>query len=95
MNVFLWNARARNGHVEATLNHPFPAQAFVQSYVGSDELDRDGVLNGVCLCAAALRWRSALGYDDAGSLHEGEFAAFVAYALANPTNFVALGAGNG
>ena len=27
MNVFLWNARARNGHVEATLNHPFPAQA--------------------------------------------------------------------
>ena len=27
MNVFLWDARARNGHVEATLNHPFPAQA--------------------------------------------------------------------
>ena len=27
MNVFLWNALARNGHVEATLNHPFPAQA--------------------------------------------------------------------
>ena len=27
MNVFLWNARARNGHVEATLNHHFPAQA--------------------------------------------------------------------
>ena len=27
MNVFLWNARARNGHLEATLNHPFPAQA--------------------------------------------------------------------
>ena len=26
MNVFLWNTRARNGHVEATLNHPFPAQ---------------------------------------------------------------------
>ena len=26
MNVFLRNARARNGHVEATLNHPFPAQ---------------------------------------------------------------------
>ena len=26
MNVFLWNARARNGHVEATSNHPFPAQ---------------------------------------------------------------------
>ena len=29
MNVFLGNARARNGHVEATLNHPFPAQALV------------------------------------------------------------------
>ena len=26
MDVFLWNARARNTHVEATLNHPFPAQ---------------------------------------------------------------------
>ena len=26
MNVFLWNARARNGHVEATLHHPCPAQ---------------------------------------------------------------------
>ena len=26
MNVFHWNARARNTHVEATLNHPFPAQ---------------------------------------------------------------------
>ena len=29
MNVFLWNARARNVHVEATLNHPFPAQVVV------------------------------------------------------------------
>ena len=27
MNVLLRNARARNGHVEARLNHPFPAQA--------------------------------------------------------------------
>ena len=27
MDVFLWNARARNTDVEATLNHPFPAQA--------------------------------------------------------------------
>ena len=24
---FFWSARARNAHVEATLNHPFPAQA--------------------------------------------------------------------
>ena len=29
MNVFLRKARARNGHVEATLNHPFPAQVDV------------------------------------------------------------------
>ena len=29
MNVFFWNARARNGHVEATLNHPFPAQVLL------------------------------------------------------------------
>ena len=28
MNVFLWNARARNTHVEATLNLSCPAQAF-------------------------------------------------------------------
>ena len=28
MNVFLWNARARNGHVEATLNLFFPAQVY-------------------------------------------------------------------
>ena len=33
MNVFLWNARARNTHVEATLNHPFPAQ------VGANECE--------------------------------------------------------
>ena len=31
MNVLIWNARARNGHVEATLNHPFPAQVELQS----------------------------------------------------------------
>ena len=29
MNVFLRKARARNGHVEATLNHPFPAQVLL------------------------------------------------------------------
>ena len=35
MNVFLWNARARNGHVEATLNHPFPAQVPVRELAAS------------------------------------------------------------
>ena len=47
MNVFLWNARARNGHVEATLNHPFPAQvleALLRSLCGeapTNEADSD------------------------------------------------------
>lgn len=66
------------------------SHAFVQSYITGDELDGDGVLGGVNLAEAALTWRRRLGYEDAGSLHAGEFAAFVAYALANPTNFVAL-----
>ena len=40
MNVFLWNARARNGHVEATLNHPFPAQVLHDLLPASLELSR-------------------------------------------------------
>ena len=49
MNVFLWNVRARNGHVEATLNHPFPAQA------ARDESFREHAsrLCGLALLAAA------------------------------------------
>ena len=42
MNVYLWNARARNGHVEATLNHPFPAQAAAdatQTRTWQDQID--------------------------------------------------------
>ena len=31
-----------------------------------------------------------MGYEEGAALHEGEFAAFVSYALANPTTFVAL-----
>ena len=46
MNVFLWNARARNGHVEATLNHPFPAQAFLETIL--DGLDHEAVLGALC-----------------------------------------------
>ena len=33
----LWNARARNGYVEATLNHPFPAQVR-NAYVACESL---------------------------------------------------------
>ena len=49
MNVFLWNARARNGDVEATLNHPFPAQVFTASHHAYaetllDRIDPDGSL---------------------------------------------------
>ena len=29
--LFFWNARARNTHVEATLNHPFAAQAWLEA----------------------------------------------------------------
>ena len=42
MNVFLRNARARNGHVEATLNHPCPAQV----QVAARALDRGGAAWG-------------------------------------------------
>ena len=40
MNVFLWNARARNGHVEATLNHPFPAQVLPGSTLHAPQFPR-------------------------------------------------------
>lgn len=66
------------------------SHAFVQSYVTGDDLPDECVLNGVNVAEAALRWRSFLGYDDQGSLHEGEFAAFVSYAVANPGGFLAL-----
>ena len=50
----------------------------------------DCILNGVDIAEAALQWRGELGYEEGAALHEGEFAAFVSYALANPTTFVAL-----
>ena len=50
----------------------------------------DCVLNGIDIAEAALQWRGELGYEEGAALHEGEFAAFVSYALANPTTFVAL-----
>ena len=50
MNVFLWNARARNGHVKATLNHPFPAQVFLGLHRASPRDDRDFTL----ACGALL-----------------------------------------
>ena len=45
MNVFLRNARARNTHFEATLNHPFPAQVSVS--VESNLAVRGGYLAGL------------------------------------------------
>ena len=48
------------------------------------------VLNGIDIAETALQWRGELGYEEGAALHEGEFAAFVSYALANPTTFVAL-----
>ena len=42
MSVSLWNAPARNIHVESTLNHPFPVQVLVvtRSALGAYELSR-------------------------------------------------------
>ena len=56
MNVFLWNARARNGHVEAALNHPFPAQ------VASDALARGVDLPNVALVVNYDAPRDASNY---------------------------------
>mmetsp|Transcript_1363 Transcript_1363/g.4082 ORF Transcript_1363/g.4082 Transcript_1363/m.4082 type:complete len:545 (+) Transcript_1363:239-1873(+) len=66
------------------------AHSYVQSHRGREDMPPTTTLNGVDVVEAALRWRRDLGYEEAGVLHEGEFAAFVSYALANPTNFVAL-----
>ena len=55
-----------------------------------EDLPADCILNGVDIAEAALQWRGELGYEEGAALHEGEFAAFVSYALANPTTFVAL-----
>ena len=55
-----------------------------------EDLPADCTLNGIDIAEAALQWRGELGYEEGAALHEGEFAAFVSYALANPTTFVAL-----
>jgi len=66
------------------------AHSYVQAHQSQAHLPDERTLNGVDVVATALRWRAELGYDDAANLHEGEFAAFCAYALANPTAFSAL-----
>ena len=53
MNLFSWNARARNANVEATLNHPCPAQVGFDS----DEMVR-----------ARTRLQFLAATDDARSL---------------------------
>ena len=65
------------------------SHAFVQSYAGIDDLPSETKINGVDIKARALSWRSTLGYDDL-QLNDGEFAAFVAFALAFPARFIAL-----
>ena len=52
MNVFLWNARARNGQIEATLNHPFPAQVEPKGNQGRDVVIRDAI--------ASSAWRDPI-----------------------------------
>ena len=41
--LFFRNARARNTHVEATLNHPCAAQVGAVDYVVAGELSFDGI----------------------------------------------------
>ena len=64
--------------------------SYVQAHRSREDLPADCILNGVDIAEAALQWRGELGYEEGAALHEGEFAAFVSYALANPTTFVAL-----
>ena len=64
--------------------------SYVQAHRSREDLPSDCILNGVDIAEAALQWRGELGYEEGAALHEGEFAAFVSYALANPTTFVAL-----
>ena len=54
MNVFLWNARARNGHVEATLNHPFPAQVKLRS----PGVANDTFCEAACDCPGQVNWHA-------------------------------------
>jgi nicotinate phosphoribosyltransferase len=67
------------------------AHAFVQSYMDLTEADLSGFVTAdgtpFDLKDAALRYRAQLG---ALNTHEGELAAFLAYAAAYPTAFLAL-----
>ena len=61
MNVFLWNACARNGHIEATLNHPFPAQ--VATGAAARAAARVAVAMNDDAVAAARRRRLACNFN--------------------------------
>src|SRR5579859_2344593 len=67
------------------------AHSFVQSYLGLAEVDLSGFAaadgHPFDLKDAALRYREQL---DAHNTHDGELAAFLAYAAAYPTAFLAL-----
>lgn len=65
------------------------SHAFVQAYDGLDDLPEDTKLGEIDIKQRALAWRRMLGYGD-DRLHDGELAAFIAYALAFPRAFVAL-----
>ena len=45
MSIFFWNAHAENTHIEATLNHPFPAQVNPETWL-ADSLRRGGAAFG-------------------------------------------------
>uniref|UniRef100_A0A7S3K7T5 Nicotinate phosphoribosyltransferase n=1 Tax=Aureoumbra lagunensis TaxID=44058 RepID=A0A7S3K7T5_9STRA len=72
------------------------AHAFVQSFTSLDDLPNDSLCVGHVdsLKLTALQWRKELGYNENDPkfyhIHDGEFAAFIAYAYAFPTKFIAL-----
>ena len=70
MNVFLWNARARNTHVEANLNHSFPAQVIICHDKRYPELCRLPVLAG----ARVLFYISCETYHDDAALPAHDWA---------------------
>ena len=62
------------------------AHSFVSCFTGLEDL-KDRTLNGVDMVEEALKVRETMKYENTNL---GELAAFAAYAIAFPTNFLAL-----
>jgi hypothetical protein len=55
VDAFFWNARARNTHVEANLNHSFPAQVRLAAALADHEAQKDHALHLAERCQVAER----------------------------------------